>query len=120
MTTNEMRNLIEQSNIINNNIQSAIQECLVKMGAIDEEHGVEFDWENSEPPCISSLQFGDDFTDCYITKIWCADGHVMVNLHAFYLGEDQENVDLKCEGSVDYADILGYLICELDEKEDKC
>ena len=120
MTTNEMRNLIEQSNIIRNNIKSAIQECLVKLGAIDEEHGVEFDWEDYDAPSIYSSSFNDDAVSCYITKIWQDSGEVMVNLHAFYIGEDAEKISLGTECDVDYATILDYLLDELDEKGDKC
>ena len=44
MTINEMRKLIEQSVSIRKEIIAAVKECLVKLGATDEEHGIVFDW----------------------------------------------------------------------------
>ena len=70
MSTNEMRKLIEQAAAISNDIKAAVKECLVKLGATDEEHGIVFDWENGNAPSICSLQFSDDVADSYITKIW--------------------------------------------------
>jgi hypothetical protein len=116
MSTNEMRKLIEQAAAINNDIKAAVKECLVKLGATDEEHGVEFDWEDCSAPSICSLQFGDDVADSYITKIWYDKGLIKVNLHAYYVGDDRENIDLASECNVDYEDILDYLACELEER----
>ena len=116
MTTNEMRKLIEQAAALNKEIIAAVKECLVKLGATDEEHGIVFDWENGNAPSICSLQFGDDVADSYITKIWYDKGLVKVNLHAYYIGDDRENIDLASECNVDYEDILDYLACELEER----
>lgn len=117
MSTNEMRKLINQAIAIRNDIKATIKECLVKLGATDEEHGIVFDWEDGSAPSICSLQFGDDVADSYITKIWYDKGLVIVNLHAYYVGDDRENIDLACECNVDYEDILDYLASELDERE---
>ncbi len=117
MTTNEMRKLIEQAAAISNDIKAAVKECLVKLGATDKEHGVEFDWEDGSAPSICSLHFGDDVADSYITKIWYDKGLIKVNLHAYYVVDDRENIDLASECNVDYEDILDYLACELEEKE---
>ena len=117
MSTNEMRKLIDQAAAIRNDIKAAVKECLVKLGATDEEHGVEFDWEDGSAPSICSLQFKDDVADSYITKIWYDKGLIKVNLNAYYLGDDRENIDLANECNVDYEDILDYLTCELDERE---
>ena len=117
MSTNEMRKLIDQAAAICNDIKAAIKECLVKLGATDEEHGIVFDWEYGSAPSICSLQFGDDVADSYITKIWYDKGLIKVNLHAYYVGDDRENIDLASECNVDYEDILDYLACELDERE---
>lgn len=119
MTINEMRKLIEQAASIRKEIIAAINECLVKLGATDEEHGIVFDWEDCSAPSICSLQFGDDVADSYITKIWYDRGLIMVNLHAYYIGDDRENIDLASECNVDYEDILDYLACELEERGDK-
>lgn len=119
MSTNEMRKLIEQAVALRDDIIAAVKECLVKLGATDEEHGVEFDWEEEGAPSIDSLQFGDDVADSYITKIWYDKGLIMVNLHAYYVGDDRENIDLSCECNVDYEDILDWLTGELEERGDK-
>ena len=117
MTTNEMRKLIEQAVIIRDDIKGAVKECLVKLGATDEEHGIVFDWENGNAPSICSLQFSDDVADSYIAKIWYDKGLIKTNLHAYYLGDDRENIDLESECNVDYEDILDFLICELEERD---
>lgn len=117
MTINEMRKLIDQAAAIHNDIKAAVKECLVKLGATDEEHGIVFDWEDCCAPSICSLQFGDDVADSYITKIWYDRGLIKVNLHAYYVGDDRENIDLASECNVDYEDILACLTCELDERD---
>ena len=120
MSTNEMRKLIEQAAAISNDIKAAVKECLVKIG-----QPVYFDWGNSDAPSINSISFGDEVADSYITKIWY-DGLIRVNLHAYYLCDDRENVDLAHECCVDWEDILCYLIpivddpsCEFIPEEDE-
>ena len=112
MTTKEMQQLIEKSAEIRNAIKDAVKECLVKIG-----HPVYFDWDNNNAPSIASINFDDDLADSYITKIWYDNGLVMVNLHAYYLGEDTENIDLSRECNVDWEDILSYLIELIDDPE---
>jgi len=111
-----MRKLIEQAAAISNDIKAAVKECLVKLGATDEEHGIVFDWEEESAPSICSLQFDDDVADSYITKIWYDKGLIKVNLHAYYVGDDRENIDLASECNVDYEDILDFLADELEDR----
>ena len=78
------------------------------------EHGpIEFDWENDSAPSIASTQFEDDLADCYVTKLW-ANGdseYVYADLHAYYLGEDAENVDLVSdECNIDWLDLLDWVV----------
>lgn len=88
------------------------------MGATTEESGLEYEWEYSDAPSIASTQFGDDLADCYVTKIWLDRGLVKVNLHAYYLGEDREGIDLNDECNVDWEDLLCYLVNELENREE--
>ena len=72
---------------------------------------VEFDWENGNAPSYASCSFNSDLTDVYITKIWLDEnGIIRVNLHAYYLGEDKEDVDLHDDTCVDWQDILTHLL----------
>lgn len=105
-----MQKLIDLSANLTRNLKDAVEVALMKIG-----RAVEFDWENEGAPSISSSQFDDDLTDAYITKIWFDGSLVMVNLHAYYLGEDREDISLYDECEVDYADILSYLIEEIPE-----
>lgn len=77
------------------------------------EHGpMEFDWENSEAPSIASTQFEDDLADCYVTKMYnIGDECVYADLHAYYLGEDKQNVDLvNDECNIDWLDLLDWVV----------
>ena len=111
MTKVEMQNLVDTSINLNSLLKNAVKDALIKIG-----HPVEFNWDDDLAPVISSNSFTkNDLADSYITKIWLDEDKVMVNLHSFYLGEDRENIDLQNEYDVDYADILTYLIEEIDE-----
>ena len=110
MTKEEMQKLIDLSANLTRNLKDAVEDALMKIG-----HAVEFDWENEGAPSLSSCQFDDDLTDACITKIWFEEGLIKVNLHAYYLGDDRENISLDDECDVDYADILSNLIEEIPE-----
>ena len=109
MDVQKYKDLINKAREINNECQNAVREILAKKTQIT------FDWENSDAPSISSMNFDEDITDAYITKIWLDDGMngiVKVNLHAYYLGEDKEDIDLNDE-IVEWDEILDYLIDKL-------
>ena len=76
------------------------------------EHGpIEFDWENDSAPSIASTQFEDDLADCYVAKLWANGEYAYADLHAYYLGEDTENVDLvNDECNVDWLDLLDWVV----------
>lgn len=113
MTTNEMQQLIERADETRNLIKAAIRECLVKLNATDEEHGLEFDWEEDCAPSYPSTQFSDDLADSFVTKIWLDGELIKVNLHAYYVGDDRENIDLADETCVDWEDILSNLLANI-------
>lgn len=70
----------------------------------------EWDWEEGDAPSLTSIYFQDDITDCYITKAYLDEyGNIKVNLHAYYLGNDVEDVFLSYEPNADYLDLLEYL-----------
>lgn len=110
MTKEEMKKLIDLSYSIDSQLKNAVREALLKIG-----HPVEFDWDNGNAPSISSGNFDDDITDAYVSKIWLDGDLIKVNLHAYYLGDDREDIDLGDECDVPYADILDYLLDEYDE-----
>ena len=76
------------------------------------EHGpIEFDWEDCDAPSIASTQFEDDLADCYVGKLWAEGEYAYADLHAYYLGEDVENVDLvNDECNVDWLDLLDWVV----------
>ena len=114
MTTNEMKNLLNQAGEIRRQIKSAIVECLTMLSATDKSHAIVFDWEEDGAPSYASTQFGDDLADAYVTAIWLDKGLIKVNLHAYYIGEDRENIDLNDETCADWEGILDTLIYQYD------
>ena len=106
----EVNAFLDKFNEMKRDVKQLLMDCLIEIG-----HPIEFDFDECDAPSISSGRFDDDLTDAYITKIWCNNGLVYVNLHAYYLGEDREGVDLSDEYDVDYADILLYILEELPE-----
>lgn len=100
-------------------VKNIVPQLKASLLSLLEQHGkpIEFDWENGYAPSIVSGQFDDDITDCYITKIWADKGLVMVNIHAYYLGDDREDIDLsrECLGASDYAEIMEYVLGEIED-----
>lgn len=89
------------------NVSKTARENVIEI--LKEKGPIEFDWDNCDAPSIPSTQFEDDLADSYITKIWY-DGLIKVNLHAYYLGEDLENIDLGDETCVDWVDLLEWVV----------
>lgn len=86
------------------NVRNAVSEIL------DENGVVSFDWEDGEAPSFASTQFGEDYADSYITKLYKEDGIIYADLHAYYKEDDLERVELAEETAVDWIDILDKLI----------
>ena len=111
-TIGEMRGLIRSYYEIRNvKAKKLVKEVLNELGG-----SMEFDWEVRDTPSINSGVFEDDVTDCYITKIYLDHDLVMANLHAYYLNEDADGIDLADEVDTDWVDILDYLVSELEER----
>lgn len=109
MDKKEMQKLLKQANETREKIKNAIKEILAELN-----EPVEWEWEDYAPSYASG-QFGDDLNDSFITKIWLDNDTIMVNLYAYYLGEEKENIDLADECCVDWEDILDNLLTCLDE-----
>ena len=86
------------------NVREAVSEIL------DEKGTVSFDWEDGEAPSFASTQFGEDYADSYITKLYRKDSTIYADLHAYYKEDDLERVELAEETAVDWIDILDKLI----------
>lgn len=108
MNKQELQLLVDLSVETRNKVKHAVADVL-------QEHGkpVEFDRDEGNAPCYASGAFDDDLTDVYVTKIWYENGLVKVNLYAYYLGENRENVDLGHEYDPDWEEILSCLIAKL-------
>jgi hypothetical protein len=109
MTKENLLRFIERSREAQ---QIAKAYCIVVLQEIG--HPVEFDWDSSDAPSIDSTKFDDDVTDCYIEKVWLDRGLIKVNLHAYYLGDDREDIDLADECNADYVELLDYLITKME------
>lgn len=74
-----------------------------------------WDWENEDAPSLTSINFGDDLADCYITKVYFDEnGNILADLHAYYLCcDDYEGVLLVDEPNTDWVDLLEYLNAQL-------
>lgn len=82
---------------------------LLKEQNITEDNALEFDWENSDAPCMVSDEFDDDVCDCYITKIYLDGDYIYADLHAYYLQEDVYRVLLNNAQNVCWGDIMEFL-----------
>lgn len=104
-TKEQYEALVNQASKINEKARKSVIEIVKKKGPID------FDWEDGDAPSIASRvsDFDDDITDVFITKIWY-DGLLYANLHANYLCEDLEEIDLCDEVGVNWADILDWVV----------
>lgn len=116
MTSEEMYNLLERASEVKKQMQKAVVDCLKQIG-----HPVNFDWEYSSAPSYASAEFNtSDFADAYISKIWLdGEDHIKVNLHAYYLGDDKEDVLLARQTYMDWQDLLSNLVPILDNPEDE-
>jgi hypothetical protein len=82
---------------------------LLKEQNITEDNALEFDWENSDAPCMVSDEFDDDVCDCYITKIYLDGDYIYADLHAYYLQEDVYRILLNNAQNVCWGDIMEFL-----------
>lgn len=84
------------------------------------EYGKPIEWEYNSSFCpqMVSRNFDDDVTDCNITKIWVDDNNILVNLYAYYIADDRENIDLNDEVMTmdEYVDILDYVIQHIEKE----
>ena len=104
-TKEEYKQFIKDGYEIQRNARLELCKLLNEYGPI------EFDWENSDAPSIASTQIEDDLADCYVTKLWADGEYAYANLHAYYLGDDAENVDLvNDECNIDWLDLLDWVV----------
>ena len=109
MTKESLLRFIERNREVQKTAKAYCIAVLQEIG-----HPVEFDWDCSDAPSIDSTHFDDDVTDCYIEKVWLESGLIKVNLHAYYMGEDREDIDLADECNADYVELLDYLISKME------
>lgn len=84
---------------------------LMQYGATSKETAIKFDWDGGCAPCLASINFGDDLADTYITSIY-ADGRcIYVDLYAYYLQEDVEDVLITEEPNADVSAMLDIMGC---------
>jgi len=107
-----IRFLLRVNRITYDAMKKAVVKALIKIG-----EPVEFDWENESAPSYPSGAFQDDLTDVYITKIWLDRDLIKVNLHAYYIGEDLEDIDLNDDVCVDWEDLLDALYYKMLDKK---
>lgn len=89
------------------NIKKEMKDTVIE---ILKEHGEQvFDYEDGCAPSYASETFQDDICDVYVTRIYERDGLVFGDLHAYYIGDDRENVCISDEMLADWANILDYL-----------
>lgn len=107
MTIEEMEAVLNQAGEIKKQMQEAVIDCLKQIG-----HPVHFDWEYGNAPSYPSTEFkvDDDYADAYITRVWLDGEYIKADLHAYYLGDDTENVLLIRETYMDWQDLLSSLM----------
>jgi len=67
---------------------------------------IEFDWENGDAPSIVSMQFGEDVADCHVKALYMDGDTLYADLHAYYLDDDMDGVDLANDEIVDWCSLL--------------
>ena len=104
-TTEEMHTLLTDAYTIRKTAREMVKQVLTEVGGT-----IEFDWDGGAAPCINSGAFEDDVTDCYIYKIYLDGDLIRADLHAYYLNDDVESIDLADEPNTDWIDILDYCL----------
>lgn len=91
-------------------------ELLKELGAT-KDNPIVFDWKENYAPAITTCEFGDDITDAFVTKIYLnGNSGVYVDLYAYYLCDNRENVCLNHEYQTEWIDIIEYLIGEVENR----
>lgn len=94
------------------NFDSLESKALATIKALVDERGgrIEFDWENSDAPSIDSMQFSDDVADSYIKALHTDGTMLYADLHAYYLGEDMDDVNIINDENVCWCSLLNDLL----------
>lgn len=77
---------------------------------------IEFDWENGDAPSIVSMQFGEDVADCHVKALYMDGDTLYADLHAYYLDDDMDGVDLANDEIVDWCSLLQEIYSAFDKK----
>lgn len=97
---------------ITTNFENLESKALATIKALVDDRGgrIEFDWENGNAPSIDSMLFTDDVADSYI-KALHTDGEMLyADLHAYYLGEDLDDVNIINNENVCWCSLLNDLL----------
>lgn len=96
---------------LSSDMYNTLVNLLLQYGATSKETAIKFDWDGGCAPCLASVNFGDDLADAYITSIY-ADGRcIYIDLHAYYLQEDIEDILLTEEPNADNGVMLDIMGC---------
>lgn len=92
------------------------KESLSTIKSIVDERGgrVTFDHENGKAPSIESMSFQEDIADCYVKSLYMEGGVLYADLHACYLGEGMDGVDLENDESVHWGSLLTDMLPYLE------
>jgi len=110
MNTKKLQTLLAKEQTISDEVRSLLADVLEEIN-----QPIKFNWKDGDAPSYPSTKFGNDLADSYVTKIWFDRGLIKVNLHAYYLSQDAENIDLADETCVYYAELLEYVLNNLPD-----
>jgi len=113
-TIEEYKTFVDNSFKVKNDIENTAKDAVT---AIVAENGkIVFDYENDDAPCIASINFDEDLTDCYIMELHAEQREVYADLYAYYSGETRSNIELSFdEPNVNWLDLLEYLVNRYDK-----
>lgn len=97
---------------ITTNFENLESKALATIKALVDDRGgrIEFDWENGDAPSIDSMQFICDVADSYI-KALHTDGEMLyADLHAYYLKEDLDDVNIINNENICWCSLLNDLL----------
>ncbi len=111
ITAHDIDLLLKAQKNLSSDIYNTLVNLLMQYGATSRETSIKFDWDGGCAPSLASVNFRDELSDAYITSIY-VDGHwIYIDLHAYYLQEDVEDVLITEEPNADNGVMLDIMSC---------
>ena len=111
ITAHDIDLLLKAQKKLSSDIYNTLVNLLMQYGATSRETSIKFDWDGGCAPSLASVNFGDDLCDTYITSIYVDGRYIYIDLNAYYLQEDVEDVLITEEPNADDGVMLDIMSC---------